>query len=93
MHLTASTVLWQVSRLSTGVTSGTAYDVPTPVRRHMWIQQDGALSHNGRRELASRRLFRVPQAAQTSMPSPGFKPRPYCTAINVTNHYTDWRLL
>ncbi|GFX63888.1 uncharacterized protein TNCV_4346031 [Trichonephila clavipes] len=27
---------------------------------------------------------------QTSMPSPGFEPRPYVTAVSVTNHYTGW---
>ncbi|GFX45488.1 hypothetical protein TNCV_2740251 [Trichonephila clavipes] len=27
---------------------------------------------------------------QTSMSSPGFKPRPYGTAVSVANHYTRW---
>ncbi|GFY34191.1 hypothetical protein TNCV_2504941 [Trichonephila clavipes] len=27
---------------------------------------------------------------QTSMSSPGFEPRPYGTAVSVTNHYTGW---
>ncbi|GFX01261.1 hypothetical protein TNCV_4582271 [Trichonephila clavipes] len=27
---------------------------------------------------------------QTSMPSPGFEPRPYGIAVSVTNHYTGW---
>ncbi|GFW93242.1 hypothetical protein TNCV_2603601 [Trichonephila clavipes] len=27
---------------------------------------------------------------QTSMPSPGFDPRPYGTVVSVTNHYTGW---
>ncbi|GFT85095.1 hypothetical protein TNCV_791281 [Trichonephila clavipes] len=45
---------------------------------------------------AARRLFRVPPCRkgtihlQTSMPSPGFEPRPYGTTVSVTNHYTGW---
>ncbi|GFX29219.1 hypothetical protein TNCV_3217531 [Trichonephila clavipes] len=27
------------------------------------------------------------------MPSPGFEPRPYGTAVSVTNHYTGWAAL
>ncbi|GFT94496.1 hypothetical protein TNCV_1962371 [Trichonephila clavipes] len=27
---------------------------------------------------------------QTSMPSPGFEPRPYVIAVSVTNLYTGW---
>ncbi|GFT25232.1 hypothetical protein TNCV_181051 [Trichonephila clavipes] len=27
---------------------------------------------------------------ETSMPSPGFEPRPYATAVSVTNNYTGW---
>ncbi|GFX19295.1 hypothetical protein TNCV_3014341 [Trichonephila clavipes] len=48
------------------------------------------------RRLAARRLFRVPPCRkgtihlQTSMPSPGFEPKPNGTAASVTNHYTGW---
>ncbi|GFU57138.1 hypothetical protein TNCV_1780011 [Trichonephila clavipes] len=48
------------------------------------------------RGLVARRLFRVPSCRvgtihlQTSMPSPGFEPRPYGTAGSVTNHFTGW---
>ncbi|GFT42340.1 hypothetical protein TNCV_1786361 [Trichonephila clavipes] len=44
--------------------------------------------------LAARRLFRVPPCRegtihlQISMSSPGFEPRAYGTAVNVTNHFT-----
>ncbi|GFV43567.1 hypothetical protein TNCV_1690111 [Trichonephila clavipes] len=47
-------------------------------------------STNLTRGLAARRLFRVPHGAkiryiwQTSMPSPGFEPRPYNTAVSIT---------
>ncbi|GFX50651.1 hypothetical protein TNCV_2722371 [Trichonephila clavipes] len=27
---------------------------------------------------------------QTSLPSPGFEPRSYTTAVSVVNHYTEW---
>ncbi|GFX21013.1 hypothetical protein TNCV_2044891 [Trichonephila clavipes] len=27
---------------------------------------------------------------QTSLPSPGFKSRPYGSAVSVTNCYTEW---
>ncbi|GFU70238.1 hypothetical protein TNCV_903801 [Trichonephila clavipes] len=43
------------------------------------------------RGFASRLLFRVPHChegtihLQASMPSPGFKPRPYGTSVSVTN--------
>ncbi|GFT20229.1 hypothetical protein TNCV_4060371 [Trichonephila clavipes] len=53
-------------------------------------------STNFRRGHAARRLFRVrlyPQSAihlQTSMPCPGFEPRPYGTVVNVINHYIGW---
>ncbi|GFU60266.1 histone-lysine N-methyltransferase SETMAR [Trichonephila clavipes] len=55
-------------------------------------------STNRARGLAARRLFRVPPCRKdtihlhtyTSMPSPGFEPRPYDTAVSVTNHYTGW---
>ncbi|GFV19586.1 hypothetical protein TNCV_478121 [Trichonephila clavipes] len=45
------------------------------------------------RGLGARRLFRVSPCRkstihlQTPMPSPGFKPRPYSTAVIVTNPY------
>ncbi|GFW78676.1 probable hydroxyacid-oxoacid transhydrogenase, mitochondrial [Trichonephila clavipes] len=48
------------------------------------------------RGLAARLLFRVPPCCkgtihlQTSVPSPGFKLKPYGTAVSVTNHYTRW---
>ncbi|GFU52524.1 hypothetical protein TNCV_2115201 [Trichonephila clavipes] len=46
--------------------------------------------------LAARRLFLVSPSCkgtirlQTSMPSPGFKPRHNGTAGSVTKHYTGW---
>ncbi|GFW57836.1 hypothetical protein TNCV_2927551 [Trichonephila clavipes] len=46
-------------------------------------------------ERFARRLFRVPPCRagtihfQTSMPSSGFEPKPYGTAVSVTNHYTE----
>ncbi|GFT19832.1 uncharacterized protein TNCV_4992871 [Trichonephila clavipes] len=51
---------------------------------------------NFTRGLAVRKLFRVPPCCegtthlQTSMPSPGFKLRPYGTVISVGNHYFGW---
>ncbi|GFU44289.1 hypothetical protein TNCV_3041301 [Trichonephila clavipes] len=51
-------------------------------------------STNLTKGLAARWLFRVPPCLegtihlQTSMPSPGFEPKPYGTAVSVTNHYT-----
>ncbi|GFT23012.1 hypothetical protein TNCV_1857891 [Trichonephila clavipes] len=53
-------------------------------------------STNHTRGLAARRVLRVPPCReapihlQTSMPSPGFKPRRYGTAVSVTNHCTGW---
>ncbi|GFU49788.1 hypothetical protein TNCV_2930561 [Trichonephila clavipes] len=52
-------------------------------------------STNLTRGLAAHWLFRVPPChegihLQISMPSTGFKPRPYGIAVNVTNHYTGW---
>ncbi|GFW00583.1 DUF4817 domain-containing protein [Trichonephila clavipes] len=53
-------------------------------------------STNPTRGLAARWLFRVPQChkstlhLQTSMPSLKFVPRPYDTAVSVTNHYAGW---
>ncbi|GFU65777.1 hypothetical protein TNCV_5059111 [Trichonephila clavipes] len=53
-------------------------------------------STNITRGLAARSLFRLPPYhkstihLQTSMTSPEFEPRPYGTAVNVTNHYTGW---
>ncbi|GFX89031.1 hypothetical protein TNCV_2853311 [Trichonephila clavipes] len=53
-------------------------------------------STNHTRGLAARRLFRIPPCRkvtthlQTSMSSPGFKPRPNGTAVSVANHYTGW---
>ncbi|GFT91281.1 hypothetical protein TNCV_2168691 [Trichonephila clavipes] len=53
-------------------------------------------STNLMRELVARRLFRVPTChkgtfqLQTPMSSPGFEPRPYGTAISITNQYTGW---
>ncbi|GFV25432.1 hypothetical protein TNCV_1147021 [Trichonephila clavipes] len=53
-------------------------------------------STNLTKGLAARRLFRVSPRCedtkhlQTSIPSPGFKPRPYGTAVNLANHYTGW---
>ncbi|GFT25044.1 hypothetical protein TNCV_179581 [Trichonephila clavipes] len=49
-----------------------------------------------RRGLAARWLFRVSQCREgtihleTSMPSPGLKPRPCGFTVRVTNHYTGW---
>ncbi|GFW14259.1 hypothetical protein TNCV_3548481 [Trichonephila clavipes] len=48
------------------------------------------------RGLAARRLFRAPPCRegtirlQTSMPSLGFEPRPYGTAVSVVNQYNGW---
>ncbi|GFS81853.1 hypothetical protein TNCV_1544811 [Trichonephila clavipes] len=48
------------------------------------------------RGLAARQLLRVSTCRkgtihlQTSMPSARFKPRPYGTAVSVTNHYIRW---
>ncbi|GFS88488.1 hypothetical protein TNCV_1461281 [Trichonephila clavipes] len=48
------------------------------------------------RDLAARRLFRVPSChkgtihLQTLMSSPRFEPSPYSTAVSVANHYTGW---
>ncbi|GFX09817.1 hypothetical protein TNCV_654161 [Trichonephila clavipes] len=45
---------------------------------------------------AARKLFRIPSCRegtihlQTSMPSPGFEPRPYGTAVSVTEYHTGW---
>ncbi|GFT70296.1 hypothetical protein TNCV_2657731 [Trichonephila clavipes] len=47
------------------------------------------------RGLATQRLFRVPPYRevtihlQTSMPSPGFEPRPYDTAVSVASYNTE----
>ncbi|GFY02989.1 hypothetical protein TNCV_979941 [Trichonephila clavipes] len=55
-----------------------------------------SLSTHLTRGLVARRLFRVPPCRestihlQTSMPSLGFKSRPYPTAVSVTNSYTGW---
>ncbi|GFY20610.1 hypothetical protein TNCV_1118441 [Trichonephila clavipes] len=46
--------------------------------------------------LEARRLFIVypcrkgTKHFRKSMPSPGFKPRPYGTSVSVTIHYTGW---
>ncbi|GFT59560.1 DEP domain-containing protein 1A [Trichonephila clavipes] len=51
-------------------------------------------STNLTRGFAARRLFKMPPCRagtmhlQTPMPSPGFEPMPYGTAVNVTNHCT-----
>ncbi|GFT74059.1 hypothetical protein TNCV_3707911 [Trichonephila clavipes] len=53
-------------------------------------------STNHTRGLVARRLLRVPPCRkgtihlQTSLPSPGFEPSPYGTAVSVANHYTGW---
>ncbi|GFT27553.1 hypothetical protein TNCV_1276321 [Trichonephila clavipes] len=44
-------------------------------------------------------LFTIPPCCkgtkhlQTSIPSQGFEPRPYDTAVRITNHYTGWATL
>ncbi|GFV58168.1 hypothetical protein TNCV_687751 [Trichonephila clavipes] len=63
-------------------------------RRKPWGGQGPPTNHT--RGLAARRLFRVAPRRngtiylQTSMSSPGFKPRPYGTVVIVDNHYTGW---
>ncbi|GFU27643.1 hypothetical protein TNCV_3825551 [Trichonephila clavipes] len=48
-------------------------------------------STNITRGHTARRLWRKRNIhLQTSMPSPGFEPRPYSTTVSVTNHYTGW---
>ncbi|GFX49146.1 hypothetical protein TNCV_5041401 [Trichonephila clavipes] len=53
-------------------------------------------SRRAARGLAARRLFKVPPYCedtihlQTSISSPGFKPRTDGTAVSVANHYTGW---
>ncbi|GFV82499.1 hypothetical protein TNCV_3982891 [Trichonephila clavipes] len=49
-------------------------------------------STNLTRGLATHWIFRVLPCHEgmTYMPSPGFKPRPYGTAVIVTNHYSGW---
>ncbi|GFT01676.1 hypothetical protein TNCV_4205051 [Trichonephila clavipes] len=53
-------------------------------------------STNLTRELAARRLFKIPSCRegtihlQTSMSSPGFETSPNGTAVSVANHYTGW---
>ncbi|GFS55549.1 hypothetical protein TNCV_1627701 [Trichonephila clavipes] len=53
-------------------------------------------STNLTRGLETQRLFRVPPRRegtihlQTSIPSSGFEPRPYGTAVSVINHETGW---
>ncbi|GFY27885.1 hypothetical protein TNCV_243501 [Trichonephila clavipes] len=53
-------------------------------------------STNLTRGLAAHRLFRGPPChkgtlhLQTPMPSLGFEPRPYGTAVSIINHYTGW---
>ncbi|GFX27725.1 hypothetical protein TNCV_3662121 [Trichonephila clavipes] len=54
-----------------------------------------SFSTNLIRGLAARRQFRVPPCRkgtihlQTSIPSPGFEPRPYGTAVSLAS-YTAW---
>ncbi|GFW15447.1 hypothetical protein TNCV_4655871 [Trichonephila clavipes] len=61
-----------------------------------WASYLSFPSTNLTRELATRRLFRVPPChkdtihLQASMSSLGFEPRSYETAVNVANHYTGW---
>ncbi|GFX05534.1 hypothetical protein TNCV_3434381 [Trichonephila clavipes] len=68
------------------------------VRITLWEWSGASLfsspSTNLSRGRAARRLFRVPPCReatahlQRSMTFPGFEPRPYGTAVSVTNHYT-----
>ncbi|GFX97760.1 hypothetical protein TNCV_456391 [Trichonephila clavipes] len=67
---------------------------PLILMEDTWGGQGPSTNHP--RGLASRRLFIVPTSRegtihlQTSMSSPGFKSRPYSTAVSVANHYTGW---
>ncbi|GFW29937.1 hypothetical protein TNCV_4999771 [Trichonephila clavipes] len=51
-------------------------------------------STNLTRELAARGHLQYPHAAKAlytyKCPSPRLEPRPYGTAVSVTNHYTGW---
>ncbi|GFW99074.1 hypothetical protein TNCV_3008441 [Trichonephila clavipes] len=67
--------------------------------RTIWLGSTAiglGLPTNLTKGLAARRLFRVPKChtstmhLQTSTPSPGFEPRPYGTAVSITNNYTGW---
>ncbi|GFW15171.1 hypothetical protein TNCV_173181 [Trichonephila clavipes] len=73
----------------------------TPILRddiwgRSWASHLSSPSTNLTRGLAVRRLLIVPPHRegtihlQTSVPSPGFEPRPYATAVSVANHYTGW---
>ncbi|GFV25930.1 hypothetical protein TNCV_2920411 [Trichonephila clavipes] len=83
-HRTGDNMIWLVS--------------PSVLRENTlgwtWASHLSSPSTNLTRGLASRRLFIVTLCRegtihlQTSMPSPGFEPKPYNTAISVTNHYT-----
>ncbi|GFX61573.1 hypothetical protein TNCV_2745481 [Trichonephila clavipes] len=70
--------------------------VPTSIfeGKHLSGGQGPSPSTNLTRGHAARQLFRVPPCRkgtihlQTSMPSPGFEPSPYGTAVSITNYYT-----
>ncbi|GFV83388.1 reverse transcriptase domain-containing protein [Trichonephila clavipes] len=73
--------------------------VSTPILREdtwSWSGASHLSSPNLTRGLAARWLFRVSPCRegtiylQTSMSSPGFKPRPYGTAVGAANRYTGW---
>ncbi|GFX22882.1 hypothetical protein TNCV_2606241 [Trichonephila clavipes] len=66
------------------------------IRRWLEDSQLSSPSTSLTTELAARWLFRVPSChkgtiyLQTSMLSLGFEPRPYDTAVSVTNYYIRW---
>ncbi|GFV46651.1 hypothetical protein TNCV_4226661 [Trichonephila clavipes] len=91
-----------VSRsLEHNVGDSTFWLISTPFLRENTLGASGAFhisspSINLTRGLAARRLFEVPPCRegtihlQTSMPSPGLKPRSNGTGVRVTNRYTGW---
>ncbi|GFS87283.1 myosin-I heavy chain [Trichonephila clavipes] len=79
------------------VGDSTTWLCSSPVLRESILEVgDQGPPTNLTRGIAARRLFRVPPCrtgtihVQTSLPSPGFEPRSYCTTVGVTNHYTNW---
>ncbi|GFY19820.1 transposable element Tcb1 transposase [Trichonephila clavipes] len=72
-------------------------NLSTNILRRLWgLVEPRGVPTNLTRELAARRLFRVPPCRkdtihlQTAMSSPGLEPRSYGTAVSVANHYTGW---
>ncbi|GFU81380.1 hypothetical protein TNCV_1380481 [Trichonephila clavipes] len=65
--------------------------------RTVWLSPSS--TNLTRERLVARRLFRTPTGRkdtihlQEHMPSPGFEPRAYDTAVSVTNHYNGWAVV